>query len=394
MDLKTFNQINSPAGSDVIQAAMALSPRETDFLLHFQSLSRHYPAELARAALETAILRLEARSKFPFAEKLFLTRQALEQASSYDVSSYRVNRFLSFPAIADLGCSIGGDTFALANIAPTLGVELDSLRLAMASANLRSLGLSNPVRFIQADITHSIPVKPGSTALFFDPARRIGHKRFFTVENYQPPLSIIIKWLDDFPALGVKISPGVKLSELAGYDAEIEFISLRGDLKEAVLWFGPLKASMRSATVLPGSFRLVSEHPYRTSEKSIPITDPKSFLYEPDPAVIRAGLVTDLAEMLEASQLDAEIAYLTSDRLSNTPFAHRWSIEDWFPFQLKRLRAYLRQRNIGHVDVKKRGSPLEPEFLIHQLHLKGNRECILVLTHLRGDPIVLVCNAL
>lgn len=373
---------------------MALSPRETDFLLHFQSLSRIFPAELARAALETAILRREARSKFPFAEKLFLTRQALEQASSHDVSYHRVNRFLSFPAIADLGCSIGGDTFSLANIAPTLGVELDPLRLAMASANLRSLGLSDLVRFVHADITQLLPVKPGSTALFFDPARRIGSKRTYSVENYQPPLSTINHWLADFPALGVKISPGVNLSELAGYDAEIEFISLRGELKEAVLWFGPLKTSMRSATILPGSHQLISNHPYNIQENSAPITEPKSYLYEPDPAVIRAGLVTDLAELLEASQLDADIAYLTSDRLSNAPFAHRWIIEDWFPFQLKRLRAYLRQRNIGHVDVKKRGSPLEPESLIHQLHLKGTRECILVLTHLRGEPIVLVCNAL
>jgi hypothetical protein len=51
----------------------------------------------------------------------------------------------------------------------------------------------------------------------------------------------------------------------------------------------------------------------------------------------------------------------------------------------------LRQRHIGHLTVKKRGSPIEPEFLIHRLHLKGDQERVLVLSQLRGDPIVMIC---
>jgi hypothetical protein len=125
-----------------------------------------------------------------------------------------------------------------------------------------------------------------------------------------------------------------------------------------------------------------------------PITEPKSVLYEPDPAIIRSGLVAKLAQTLSASQLDSQIAYLTSETRLTTPFARAWMIEDWFPFQLKKLRAYLRQHDIGHVTVKKRGSPLEPEFLIQQLRLHGSLERVLVLTHLRGKPIVIICNGL
>jgi hypothetical protein len=65
-------------------------------------------------------------------------------------------------------------------------------------------------------------------------------------------------------------------------------------------------------------------------------------------------------------------------------------VSDWFPFQLKRLRLYLRQRGVGRVTVKKRGSPLEPEALIHSLRLEGDRECVLFLTQLRGKPVVIV----
>jgi hypothetical protein len=392
VDHTVFQQLLSPSGQEILQAVSALSPRESDFLIYFQSLSKRFPPSLARAALEIAILRREAATKFPFADRLYLTRQALEQATSFELSSYRAERFRQFPYIADLGCSIGGDTFALAQIAPTIGLDIDLLRLSMASANHLALGLSQNTQLIQSNLTFSLPFKVRSVALFFDPARRAGDHRFFSVQQYQPPLSIIQSWLPDFPSLGVKISPGVDLAELNRYEAEIEFISLHGELKEAVLWFGSFNTAFRRATVLPGPYQLVVHPPNRMPLAPTLISNPGSFLYEPDPSVIRSGLVTTLAEILNASQIDPEIAYLTSDALSPTPFARVWRIIDWFPFHLKRLRTYLRQRHIGHVTVKKRGSPIEPDFLIHQLRLEGDQDCILVLTHLRGEPIVIICN--
>jgi hypothetical protein len=394
VDKITFQQLLSPAGQEVILAAAALSPKESDFLKHFQELSRHFPPEMARSALEIAILRREAAKKFPFAEKLYLTRTALEQASSIEISSFRAERYRPFPYLADLGCSIGGDTIALANIAPTIGLDADELRLVMAFANLGQLNLLANSRLIQSNLTASLPFSPGSVALFFDPSRRSGYRRLFSIHDYQPPLSIIKEWIKYFPALGVKISPGVNLAELAGYDAEVEFISLHGELKEAVLWFGPLKTAHRRATILPGPFQLSALQPNPSDKIPNLVNEPKLFLYEPDPAVIRSGLLTSLAELLDASQIDPDIAYLTSDKLSATPFARCWSVIDWFPIQLKRLRAYLRQNHVGHVTVKKRGSPLEPELLIHQLRLKGDQECVLALTHLHGAPIVIICNGL
>ncbi|MCZ7669040.1 MAG: hypothetical protein M5U34_18530 [Chloroflexi bacterium] len=71
----------------------------------------------------------------------------------------------------------------------------------------------------------------------------------------------------------------------------------------------------------------------------------------------------ELAADLNAAKLDEDIAYLTSAVLQPTPFARAFQIEAYFPFQLKQLRRYLRQRHIGSVTIKKRGSPLEPDWL-------------------------------
>jgi len=259
--------------------------------------------------------------------------------------------------------------------------------------NAQALGLSHKTTFLRANLSVSLPLLPNPSplspdvALFFDPARRVDGRRIYKVNDYVPPLRIIEAWLPCFPAIGVKISPGVNLEELQSYDAEVEFISLRGELKEAVLWFGPLKTAHRRATILPGDHTLISEH-----EPEVLISEPRAYIYEPDPAVLRAGLVRTLGNQLAAVQLDPDIAYLTSDQVFDTPFARAWAVEDWFPFGLKRLRKYLRKRNVGQVVVKKRGSPLQPETLIRDLRLSGDQERVLILTHLRGRHIVVVCT--
>jgi SAM-dependent methyltransferase len=388
MELSTFFDLLAPVGQDAIATAQGLHPREADFLSHYQTLSRLYPRELARGSLEIAILRAEAAKKFPTASQMYFTRAALEQASNYLISAHRAQRYQGFDRIFDLGCSIGSDSLALTEIAPTFGIDRDLLRLAMAQANLQALNLE--AAFLQADLTMQLPFhkrKTSSQALFFDPARRRNHRRVFSVEDYSPPLSIIKQWITIYPALGVKISPGVKLDEVADFDAELEFVSLKGELKEAVLWFGPLKSGRRRATILPGGFTMLSDEPGVCLER---LSEPLAYIYEPDPSILRAGLVRDLAVQLDAFQMDLYIAYLTAESLIETPLARVWEIETWFPFQLKRLRSYLRDRGVGRVVVKKRGSPLQPEALIRDLRLKGDDHRMVFLTHLQGRPIVLI----
>jgi hypothetical protein len=73
--------------------------------------------------------------------------------------------------------------------------------------------------------------------------------------------------------------------------------------------------------------------------------------------------------------------------------ARAWIIDDWMPFNLKKLRAYLRERGVGRVTVKKRGSPLSPEELIAKLKLPGNGvERVIVLTRVLGQPAILICR--
>ena len=386
MDLETFYFLLTPAGQARLSS---LTESEIDAANHLQvadRLSREVGPERAHALLETTLLRRRAAGKFSRAAEMYFTREALQQASSEMVSSYRSRRFAAagFKHIADLGCGIGGDALALAETAEVIGVDWDPLRLAMAQENLRVYGRGQRFQPLQADLLELSPLPV--EALFADPGRRDEHgRRIFSVYKYRPPLTFLDAWRETAPHQAVKISPGVAYEELPP-EAEVEFISVAGEVREAVLWFGDLKGSVaRRATLLPGEQTMSDDMPARTT-----IREPMAYLYEPDGAVIRAHLVEQLSHLLGGAKIDREIAYLTANRRQETPFARCYALEDGFPFQLKRLRTYLRERGIGQVTIKKRGSPMDPDELRRRLRLKGEAQCTIFLTRVRGRPTVLI----
>ncbi len=353
-------------------------------------LRQELPPGQAQAVLETVLLRQRAAGKFSRAAQMYFTRAALEQASAEAVANYRAARFREAGCrrVADLGCGIGGDALALAAGAEVTGVEWDPVRLAMAQENVRVYGRSGRFHPLQADLQALTPF--AVDGLFFDPGRRDERgRRFYSVRQYQPPLALVDRWRPAVKYRAVKVSPGIQYGEIPP-EAEIEFISWRGAVKEGVLWYGAFRAGVaRRATLLPGEHTLTS-HDLPPEETAV--TPPKMYLYEPDGAVIRAHLVQALARQLNATLLDAEIAYLTSDTAQKTPFARCFRLEDVLPFQLKRLRHYLRAREVGRVTIKKRGSPLLPDKLRQQLRLRGSREnhLVLFLTQVKGEAAVLI----
>jgi SAM-dependent methyltransferase len=386
MELDAFCQLLAPAGQIALADAVALAPTDATFLACFERLRKHHPPELAKAALETALLRIRARDKFTAADRMYFTREPLEQATSEVVARHRAARFAAFGCVADLCCGIGGDALALAAAGLTVeAVDTDPLRVAMTETNAAALGLADRVRTCVGDAL-SVPL-PEVRAAFVDPARRADGRRYLDPEDYTPPLSAIrARFPAGFP-LAVKIAPGVAQADLRTLDAEIEFVSLSGELKECVLWFGPLRTTARRATVLPARATLCAESP-REARPPVPVD---AFLYDPDPAVTRAGLVHDLAEQLDAHPIDAQVHLLTFDRHTLTPFATVFAVEHAAPFHAKLLRDYLRQRHVGRVTVIKRGSPADADDLVRKLKLDGPHHRTLVLTRTDGWHAMIVC---
>ncbi len=394
MDLEVLSRLRAAEGQALLAQAAALAPTEATRLACIEALRRQAEPALARAALETVLLRERARVKFTRADHMYFEREALEQASGERIARQRAERYRGAASIADLCAGLGGDALALADVAPAIVVDRDPLRLALAEANLAAY--ATHADLLERDLEVDGP--PPAAALWCDPGRRSGGRRTFSVSAYQPTLAIVAAWRARTPALGVKLSPGVDLDELDAFDAEREFISIDGELKECVLWFGPLATTGWRATVLrsndPAPHTLAAAgHDTRATipGASIPIGAIGQVLYEPDPAVIRAGQVRALAEQLGARLFDPTIAYLAADETRPTPFARAFRIDAVLPFHLKRLRQHLVAQGIGRVVVKKRGSAITPEELQRGLRLSGEGpEAVVFLTRRAGEPMALV----
>ena len=162
-------------------------------------------------------------------------------------------------------------------------------------------------------------------------------------------------------------------------------MSLAGEVKEAALWSPRLATCRHRATVLaPAGLATLTEEddPYAGADR--PVRDLGDYLYEPDGAVIRAGLVTAVAAGVDGGLVDEHIAYVTSDSSFRTPFARGFRVLEQLPYREKQLKAALRQRGIGRLTIKKRGVDVVPDALRKRLDLAGESEATLVLTRIAG----------
>lgn len=425
MNPETLALLRTPDGVNALAAAEAVTG--DDPLAAASALrSRGVGAELAAAALTQVDLRRRATAKFgPAAAGMFFTRAGLEQATRAIVADRRARRLVAagVKTMADLGCGLGSDALAAARAGILVyAVDADPETAAVAAANVAALGLADRIKVDCADAT-TVRVEDYD-AVFADPARRrAGRGRVFDPRSYSPPWDFVAALADRVPRTVLKLAPGID-HDLLPPGAEGEWVSVGGDLVEAAFWCGPLARAPRRATLLPGAPRpggpvatgpgeavatglggamatepgeAVATGPAAeltgTGIAQAPTGPVGNYLYDPDPAVVRSHLVAEFAAAIGGRLADPDIAYVYTDEPADTRFGRRLEITDVLPFSLKRLRALLRERGVGRLEIRKRGSALEPDQLRRDLRLAGPAAASLVLTRVAGAPIAILCRA-
>ncbi|MCW2539586.1 MAG: cytosine methyltransferase [Frankiales bacterium] len=394
-DLKTA------AGRDELERAItvARSITETDPVRRAGRLRALLEPELATLALSQSVLRARAQDKFgPAAERMFFTVAGLEQASRTEVADHRAARFAARPPAAagpvlDLCCGIGGDllAFARAGLAGH-GVDRDPATVELARANLAGFpGVDVSVG--AAEDAHW----QAAAAVFLDPARRTGQVRHFDPAAYSPSYDFVRLVLAESPWSAAKLAPGLDHG-LIPDGVEAEWVSYRHGVKETVLWsaaFAEYAASTgsassagsavsapspvrRRATMLPSARQLTDTDPAQSAVGAL-----GDYVYEPDGAIIRAGLVQQLAARLPGGRrLDEHLAYLTADgRLADgdASMARGYRVLDVLDYSVKRLATELRRRQIGIAEIKKRGVDIDPAVLRRRLNLAGTESITVLL---------------
>jgi len=346
----------------------------------------HAPGTVA-AVLSQARLRSRAGDKFgPFAGRMLFTEDGLEQATRLAVAALHAGRFrdAGLRRVADLGSGIGADALALAAIdIEVTAVERDEVTAAIAAYNLAPWSNASVVH---ADATTFDLA--GYDAVYLDPARRAGGRRLTNPADWSPSLDFAFSL--GLPT-GVKLGPGVDRN-LIPHDAEAQWVSVDHDVVELGVWTGALARPgiRRSALVIGahGTAELAAE----ADSDDASTGELGEFLYEPDGAVIRARLIGDLARSLDARMLHPQIAYLTADTARATPFASCFRVAETMSLDEKAIKRELKARDIGTLEIKKRGVDIDPAEFRKRLSLKGSRSATLLLTRLGERRVAILAD--
>lgn len=394
MDAATVHLLTEPAGQRLLELISThWTSERVDPLTLAARLRRDHNADLVAAAMTVVELRRHGVRKLGAnAGRLVMDRPGLEQATRTSVAEHRAGRLAELvaaagarPRVVDLGCGIGVDLIAMARAElQVTGVDRDPSRLAMARANLAALGLPGTVRV--GDVTGP-DIDPASfDVAFCDPARRDGTGRRFDPGYWSPPWSWIERLLmAERPFAVVKTAPGIPHS-LVPSGVQAEWVSDGGDLVEAALWGDVARPAARHrATLLPSG--------HSCTDADLPADDigtapMGAWLYEPDDAVIRAGLVQVAGARVGGHLLDPHLAYVTSDSPVRTPLARVYQVLEEVPHRERALRQVLRARGIGSLTIKRRGVEVTAEQLRRRLTaagaLRGDQSGTLVLTRVAG----------
>ncbi|WP_430591561.1 THUMP-like domain-containing protein [Humidisolicoccus flavus] len=381
MNVDDLKLLLTREGLQLVDAASALLDAGTEPLAIVSKLRSTAPPELVTVAMTQANLRKKAAGKFgDFAASMLFTTAGLEQATRLRVAALHAGRFerAGLTRVADLGCGIGADSLAMSSLGlHVTAVDRDEVTAAIASFNIApfpdsTVSLGNAEDFDATTVD----------AIWLDPARRDGAgKRSHDFNDWSPSLETVFAFARDRP-IGVKLGPGVDRSVIPE-DMEAQWVSVGGDVVELTLWSGSLarEGIRRSALVL-------GEHAHELTgaddSADVEVRELGQYLYEPDGAVIRARLIGELARQLEAGMVSESIAYLTGDSATATPFATRFVVEEVLPLDVRSIAKTLRARDIGRLEIKKRGSDHDPAEFRKKLGLKGSKQATLFLTRIAG----------
>ncbi|HVV12955.1 THUMP-like domain-containing protein [Amycolatopsis sp.] len=365
------------AGGERALAACAELPLTDKTRIADVAAARKLFGEHASAVLETVVLRRKAAIKLDRTDWL-LTSDALQQASASAVARHRASR-LAGRDVHDVTCSIGADLAELAKAARRcLGSDVDSVRLAMAQVNCPGVPL------VRADALHPVSRE---TVIVADPARRDSRGRRWRPEDFAPPLDRLVEAYAGRD-LAVKCAPGLDWSGMP-WAAEVELVSLDGMVREACLWSAGLATAGRRATVLrsDGTQWTVTDR----DPDDVGAAEPGEWIVDPDGAVVRAGLVKHYGARHGLWQLDERIAYLTGDE--PPPGVRAFRILEHGPYSEKSLRAALKRREVGRLEILVRGVDVDPDALRKRLKPRGPAEVTVVLTRIGRSPVAFLCEA-
>ncbi|NHQ59701.1 hypothetical protein G9409_03705 [Chlorobium sp. BLA1] len=394
MTLEELDRLLEPE----IQAMIALHQGDdpAQFAMQF-----HARKELpVRAMAEQIACLRKAAKKLPalYGFNLLYTPLSLEQASGERSAVYKAALLTGKKAI-DLSGGLGVDTMFLARaFKEVVYCERDPLLCAVVEHNLKVSGVAN-VEIKNGESIGLLAGFPDNSfeCIYVDPARREEGRRSVTLESASPDVVVNHDLLLRKAAkVCIKASPALELSNLKTLLpalSEIVVVSVDRECKESLLLLDrgarDRPVTIRAVALSTGSDAVVEVCGDPDADRAV-ASSLKEFLYEPDPAIIKARLSAVLARNCGLEFLNGSVDYLTGEQLIADFPGRLFQVLERVPWKPKTFRAFLDRHHITGASIQRRDFPLSVEELRKRYCLGESERAFLFFTrNAEREPVVI-----
>ncbi len=350
-----------------------------------------------RAMAQQLACRQKAEKKLPtlWQHNLLYTPLALEQSSGEFTAAYKAS-LMSGKRVIDLSGGLGVDTMFLARVFhEVVYCERDPLLCAVVEHNLKMSRITN-VAIKNGDGISLLAEYPVNSFdwIFVDPARREGGCRSIALEAASPDVVASHDLLlHHAQSVCIKASPALEISglkKLLPALHTIVVVSVDRECKEILLLLersytpdGPVQVK---AVCLNTEWEEITE--VAGGNGKMPrVVGPavKEYLYEPDPAIIKARLSAVLARDSGLQFVNRSVDYLTADRKIKAFPGRTFRVVECVPYKPKSFRAFLERNAIAGASIQRRDFPLSAEELRKKYRLLESERAFLFFTRDAAD---------
>jgi len=292
---------------------------------------------------------------------------ALEQASSQATAVYKAGLLPPNAKLADLTGGFGVDTFFFAkNAVQVVYCEQNDGLAEIVRHNVSILGAEN-IRIESGDGITFLQNQPDDqfNCLYIDPSRRIASRRVFRLEDCEPNVVYHVPLLlQKAGRVLIKSAPVLDITAAINVlqaTSQVHIVSVDNECKELLFvldrgYSGTprlIAAMLQDGTVRTFPFTVTEE---RIAEARY--TQPKTYLYEPDAALLKAGAFKLIAQRYGLEKLHVNTHLYTSENLYSDFMGRRFLVDKTMSYSdFKKLHTKIS----GNVTV--RNFPLDAQTL-------------------------------
>ena len=320
----------------------------------------------------------KAKSKLPYFTSMYcyLTSKAYEQSSSEAASNYKASLFTG-NILIDLSAGLGIDDIAFSErFNKVFSVDNDSELNLIAEVNFQKLGITN-IKRITAKSEDYIKTCDSCDMIYIDADRRMTRtgKKAITLHDSSPDIPAMLpKLMDIAGKILLKLSPLVDITYLKKalpHIKDIRVLSVDNEVKEILVLID--NSCNNEAEIIAvdisanGTIKQFSSNsPVKNNASSL---GEEKFFFEPSPALIKAGLVKQNADLSGLKPIGEGNVYHTTDKLLAEPFGRMFTIINQMTFSKSTFRKYLSDNSITKANISCRSFPVKPDEIKKQFSI-------------------------